>query len=155
MHDFIIVGAGTAGCVLAERLTASSAHRVLLIEAGTKPDSLFVRVPLGIAKLFRTHLDWNLESGGERRPDFRQSAGRPSMATDGPRVMPGTRCESWDWKWWPGSERTNDTRIVSNTESDAGDRLCPHGMSSTPHQPRRRFRGPSARATRGIVDPYR
>ena len=62
MHDFIIVGAGTAGCVLAERLTASSAHRVLLIEAGTKPDSMFVRVPLGIAKLFRTHLDWNFES---------------------------------------------------------------------------------------------
>jgi len=62
MHDFIIVGAGTAGCVLAERLTASSAHRVLLIEAGTKPDSMFVRVPLGISKLFKSHLDWNFES---------------------------------------------------------------------------------------------
>jgi choline dehydrogenase len=74
MHDFIIVGAGTAGCVLAERLTASSAHRVLLIEAGTKPDSMFVRVPLGIAKLFRTNLDWNFES-------------EPHAALDGRRVF--------------------------------------------------------------------
>lgn len=62
MHDFIIVGAGTAGCVLAERLTASGMHRVLLIEAGAKPDSLFVRIPLGMGKLFKTNLDWNFES---------------------------------------------------------------------------------------------
>jgi choline dehydrogenase len=62
VHDFIIVGAGTAGCVLSERLTASGRHRVLLIEAGPKPNSMFVRIPLGVAKLFKTHLDWNFES---------------------------------------------------------------------------------------------
>lgn len=60
-YDFIIVGAGTAGSVLAERLTGSGA-RVLLLEAGPPPDSRFVKVPAGMAKLFRTELDWALES---------------------------------------------------------------------------------------------
>lgn len=62
MHDLIIIGAGTAGCVLAEGLTRSGRLRVLLIEAGGKPSSPFVGIPAGFAKLFRSKLDWNLES---------------------------------------------------------------------------------------------
>ncbi len=62
MNDLIIVGAGTAGCVLAERLTASGKLRVTLIEAGGKPSSPFVKMPAGFAKLFKGKLDWNFES---------------------------------------------------------------------------------------------
>ena len=62
MHDLIVVGAGTAGCVLAERLTGSGKLRVLLVESGGKPSSPFVGIPAGFAKLFRSKLDWNLES---------------------------------------------------------------------------------------------
>jgi choline dehydrogenase-like flavoprotein len=62
MHDLIIVGAGTAGCVLAERMTASGKLRVLLIEAGGRPANRFVSIPAGFARLFKTHLDWALES---------------------------------------------------------------------------------------------
>ena len=62
MNDIIIVGAGTAGSVLAERLTASGKLRVVLIEAGGKPSSPFVKIPAGFAKLFKTKLDWNFES---------------------------------------------------------------------------------------------
>ncbi len=62
MHDLIIVGAGTAGCVLAERLTRSGKLRVLLVETGGKPDSRYVTIPAAVPKLFRTDLDWAFES---------------------------------------------------------------------------------------------
>jgi choline dehydrogenase len=61
VHDLIIVGAGTAGCVLGERLTSSGKLRVLLIEAGGSPRSRFVSIPAGFAKLFRSKLDWAFE----------------------------------------------------------------------------------------------
>lgn len=50
--DYIIVGAGTAGCVLANRLTASGRHRVLLLEAGEHDRHIWIHVPLGYGKLF-------------------------------------------------------------------------------------------------------
>ena len=62
MHDLIIVGAGTAGCVLAERLTRTGKLRVLLVEAGGRPNSRFVGIPAAVPKMFRTDLDWAFES---------------------------------------------------------------------------------------------
>lgn len=50
--DYVIVGAGSAGCVLAERLTASGRHSVLLLEAGPSDRRLWVRVPIGYGILF-------------------------------------------------------------------------------------------------------
>ena len=51
-YDYIVVGAGSAGCVLANRLSADPAARVCLIEAGGSDDSLRVRVPAGILSLY-------------------------------------------------------------------------------------------------------
>ncbi|MDX2032378.1 MAG: GMC family oxidoreductase N-terminal domain-containing protein [Blastocatellia bacterium] len=62
MNDIVIVGAGTAGCVLADRLSRSGRLRVLLIEAGGKPSSPFVKIPAGFARLFRGKHDWAFES---------------------------------------------------------------------------------------------
>ncbi|PWW01774.1 choline dehydrogenase [Hoeflea marina] len=57
--DFIIVGAGSAGCVLAERLSASGRHRVLLLEAGGSDRRFFVQMPLGYGKtFFDPSLNW-------------------------------------------------------------------------------------------------
>ena len=50
--DYVIVGSGSAGSVLAERLSVSGAHRVLVLEAGGTDARFFVRMPLGYGKLF-------------------------------------------------------------------------------------------------------
>ena len=58
VYDYVIVGAGAAGCVLANRLSASGSQRVLLIEAGGSDKQLHVQVPAAFGKLFKTERDW-------------------------------------------------------------------------------------------------
>ena len=49
-YDYVIVGGGTAGCVLANRLTADGRHRVLMLEAGPADRSLWIHLPIGYGK---------------------------------------------------------------------------------------------------------
>lgn len=58
-YDYVIVGAGSAGCVLANRLSADPAVTVALVEAGGPDDRLEIRVPAGFPKLFKTPYDWD------------------------------------------------------------------------------------------------
>src|SRR4030081_3352581 len=53
VFDYVIVGAGSAGCVLANRLSADGKHSVLLLEDGPKDSNLWIHVPLGYGKLFK------------------------------------------------------------------------------------------------------
>jgi choline dehydrogenase len=71
--DYIVVGAGSAGCVLAERLTASGRHRVLLLEAGPADRNLWIHVPLGYGKLFTNpRYNWLYQSEPEPELNDRQ-----------------------------------------------------------------------------------
>ncbi len=65
-YDYIVVGAGSAGCVLASRLSENPATRVLLLEAGPRDRSPWIHVPLGYGKLFtRKDVNWAYESEPE------------------------------------------------------------------------------------------
>jgi choline dehydrogenase-like flavoprotein len=71
MHDYVIVGAGSAGCVLANRLSEDPSVRVLLLEAGGKDRSLNVKIPAAFPKQFHTKLDWDFATEPEPHVDGR------------------------------------------------------------------------------------
>ncbi len=63
MYDYVIVGAGSAGCVLARRLSDDPSVRVCLLEAGGSDDSVFVRCPAGVAAILPTRIrNWAYET---------------------------------------------------------------------------------------------
>jgi choline dehydrogenase-like flavoprotein len=66
MFDYIIVGGGTAACILANRLSASGRLRVLMLEAGGKPSSPWIRIPAGFTKLLVNPVyNWRFQSKPE------------------------------------------------------------------------------------------
>ena len=69
--DYVIVGAGSAGCVLANRLTEDPAARVLLIEAGGRDRSPNIKIPAAFANQFHTKLDWDFCTEPEPHVDGR------------------------------------------------------------------------------------
>jgi choline dehydrogenase-like flavoprotein len=69
--DYIIVGAGSAGCVLANRLSADPSVRVLLLEAGGRDRSPNIKIPAAFSKQFHTKLDWDFATEPEPYVDGR------------------------------------------------------------------------------------
>lgn len=70
--DYVIVGGGSAGCVLANRLTADPAIRVLLLEAGPVDRDPLVHAPAGLARLMKSgHLDWRYFTAPQEHLDGR------------------------------------------------------------------------------------
>jgi choline dehydrogenase-like flavoprotein len=72
-YDVVIVGAGSAGCVLANRLSADPARRVLLLEAGPRDWHPFIHMPAGLAKLVnRKGINWDYYTEPEANLDQRR-----------------------------------------------------------------------------------
>ena len=113
MHDVVIVGGGTAGCVLASRLTENPDVSVLLIEAGRRSRKLHVRIPAAFSKLYRTEVDWGDSTTPQCALDGREVVfprGRMlggSAAMNAMMVLRGHRadydgwaaagCPGWSW----------------------------------------------------------
>ncbi|WP_109483884.1 GMC family oxidoreductase N-terminal domain-containing protein [Paraburkholderia sp. C35] len=72
-YDYIIVGAGSAGCILANRLSASGQYSVLLLEAGKADDSFWFKIPVGFTKTYYNETyNWMYYSEPEKELDNRQ-----------------------------------------------------------------------------------
>ena len=72
-HDFVVVGAGTAGCVLAARLSENGRHSVLLLEAGPKDNYPWIHIPIGYGKtMFHPVYNWQFETEPDPGMDGRK-----------------------------------------------------------------------------------
>ncbi|ODU09545.1 MAG: choline dehydrogenase [Rubrivivax sp. SCN 71-131] len=110
--DYIVVGAGTAGCLMANRLSAAAGTRVLLVEAGGRDDYLWIHIPVGYLHcignprtdwLYRTEPDPGLNGRSLRYPRGKVLGGCSSI--NGMIYMRG---QSRDYDSW--SELTGDAR---------------------------------------------
>ena len=137
MHDLIIVGAGTAGCVLAERLSVSGKLRVLLVEAGGEPKSSSISIPAGFANLFKTKFDWALESQPQK------SIGGRRIFTPRGRMLGGSAnmnaqihqwCHPADFDGWgvPGWNWSDVVPVFQAQECWLGENGGPHRGRSGP-----------------------
>ena len=104
MFDFIIVGAGSAGCVLANKLSENAENKVLLLEAGPPGDSAFIKAPLGAAFLYHNKkFNWRFWSQKEDTQDNRKMycpQGKVVGGSSAINALVYVRGNSWDYDNW-------------------------------------------------------
>jgi len=103
VHDFVIVGAGTAGCVLAARLTEDPRVYVLLVEAGPARIPLEAKIPAAFSRLYRSDVDWGISTVPQPELDARELVyplGRMlggSASLNAMMVVRGNRIDYEEW----------------------------------------------------------
>ncbi len=111
-YDYVIVGAGSAGCVLANRLSANPANRVLLLEAGGRDWHPFIHMPAGLAKLVNNRrVNWNYTTEPEANLDGRRlwwPRGKVLGGSSSINAMCYTRGVARDYDEW--AQATGDPR---------------------------------------------
>lgn len=103
-YDYIVTGAGSAGCVLAARLTESGRYRVLLLEAGGRDSNPWIHIPMGYAKTFvDPKVNWKFESEPEKELNGRtmyQPRGKVLGGTSSINGMIYMRGNAADYDQW-------------------------------------------------------
>ena len=103
-YDYVIVGGGSAGCVLANRLSEDPAARVLLLEAGGRDSHPLISIPLGMGRMHaRRMFDWGYESEPEPNLDGRRieaMRGKVLGGSSSINVMAYTRGNRGDYDRW-------------------------------------------------------
>src|SRR5215510_5370311 len=114
IYDFIVTGAGSAGCVVASRLSENARHRVLLLEAGPPDRNPWIHIPLGYAKTYvHPVVNWRFETEPQPQLNNRKlylPRGKTlggSSSINGMVYIRGNHadydewrqrgCEGWDW----------------------------------------------------------
>ena len=103
-YDYVIIGAGSAGCVLANRLTEDGVATVLLLEAGPRDRNPLISIPLGLGKLHEYKLyDWGYETEPEANLNNRRidaMRGKVLGGSSSINVMTFTRGSRGDYDRW-------------------------------------------------------
>ena len=103
VYDVVVVGAGPAGCVLANRLTEDPAISVLLIEAGPPDTADFIHIPAAFSALYRSRNDWDYLTGYEHGADGRRiylPRGKTLGGSSSVNAMIYIRGNRRDWDEW-------------------------------------------------------
>ena len=134
--DYVIVGAGSAGCVLANRLSEDPSTKVLLIEAGPRDRAKEIRIPAAFSKLFKSKFDWGYETtpqqglAGRRIYFPRGKVLGGSSAMNAMMWIPGDRADFDAWPdGWHWEQMAPYLRRVEDEACSIGQQADPNPMS--------------------------
>ncbi|WP_410610177.1 GMC family oxidoreductase [Amycolatopsis sp. lyj-109] len=151
MYDYIIVGAGSSGCVLAARLTEDPDIRVCLVEAGPTDSHPNIQVPAAFAKLFRTQVDWDYDTHDEAHLNRRRvflPRGRVLGGTSSMNAMAYARGNPYDYDSWnqPGWAYADLLPYFKRSEDNERGASAYHGAGGPLSVSENRSKNPSTAA---------